>query len=84
MSEICTRYLRLRAHGGAEARHPSAVSDKTSVGAGGRFLGGLVFGLAERRIADDTLRLALACGAAAVQSIGIAQFRCATVQALLA
>jgi fructose-1-phosphate kinase PfkB-like protein len=44
----------------------------------------LVFGLAERRIADDTLRLALACGAAAVQSIGIAQFRCATVQALLA
>ena len=61
-----------------------AVSEKTGVGAGDSFLAGLVFGLAERRTLEDALRLALACGAAAVQSIGTAQVRRATVDALLA
>ena len=61
-----------------------AVSEKTGVGAGDSFLAGLVFGLAEQRTADDALRLALACGAAAVQSIGTAQVRRAAVEALLA
>jgi 6-phosphofructokinase 2 len=61
-----------------------AVSEKTGVGAGDSFLAGLVFGLAERRALEDALRLALACGAAAVQSIGTAQVRRTAVEALLA
>jgi 6-phosphofructokinase 2 len=61
-----------------------AVSEKTGVGAGDSFLAGLVFGLAGRRTLEDALRLALACGAAAVQSIGTAQVRRDAVEALLA
>ncbi len=61
-----------------------AVSEKTGVGAGDSFLAGLVFGLAERRPLHDTLRLALACGAAAVQGMGTAAVRRAAVDALLA
>ncbi|MBL6615218.1 MAG: 1-phosphofructokinase family hexose kinase [Reyranella sp.] len=59
------------------------VSEKTGVGAGDSFLAGLVFGLAERRPPRDALRLALACGAAAVQSIGTAAVRRTVVDALL-
>ena len=61
-----------------------AVSERTGVGAGDSFLAGLVFGLAGRRTIEDALRLALACGASAVQGIGTAQVRRATVEALLA
>lgn len=61
-----------------------AVSEKTGVGAGDSFLAGLVFGLAERRPLEDSLRLALACGAAAVQSVGTAAVRRHAVEALLA
>lgn len=61
-----------------------AVSERTGVGAGDSFLAGLVFGLAERRTIEDALRLALACGASAVQGIGTAQVQRATVEALLA
>ncbi len=61
-----------------------AVCEKTGVGAGDSFLAGLVFGLAERRTQEDALRLALACGAAAVQSIGTAQVRRPVVEALIA
>jgi 6-phosphofructokinase 2 len=60
------------------------VSEKTGVGAGDSFLAGLVFGLAERRTTKDALRLALACGASAVQGIGTAQVQRAAVEALLA
>lgn len=61
-----------------------AVPEKTGVGAGDSFLAGLVFGLSERRPLDDALRLALACGAAAVQNVGTAAVRRAAVDALLA
>lgn len=61
-----------------------AVSEKTGVGAGDGFLAGLVLGLAERRTLEDALRLALACGAAAVQNVGTAAVRRAAVDALLA
>lgn len=61
-----------------------AVSERTGVGAGDSFLAGLVFGLAGRRTTEDALRLALACGASAVQGIGTAQVRRAAVEALLA
>jgi len=61
-----------------------AASERTGVGAGDSFLAGLVFGLAGRRTTEDALRLALACGASAVQGIGTAQVRRATVKALLA
>lgn len=61
-----------------------AVSEKTGVGAGDSFLAGLVFGLAERRPLEDALRLALACGAAAVQNVGTAAVRRDSVDALLA
>jgi 6-phosphofructokinase 2 len=61
-----------------------AVSERTGVGAGDSFLAGLVFGLAGRRTAKDALRLALACGASAVQGIGTAQVRRDAVEALLA
>ncbi len=61
-----------------------AVSEKTGVGAGDSFLAGLVLGLARRQTDEDALRFALACGAAAVQSIGTAQVRRAAVEALLA
>lgn len=61
-----------------------AVSEQTGVGAGDSFLAGLVFGLAGRRTIEDSLRLALACGAAAVQGIGTAQVRRAAVEALMA
>jgi 6-phosphofructokinase 2 len=69
-----------------EAVHAPAIAvpEKTGVGAGDSFLAGLVFGLAERRSLRDALRLALACGAAAVQSVGTAAVRRATVDALLA
>jgi 6-phosphofructokinase 2 len=61
-----------------------AVSERTGVGAGDSFLAGLVFGLAGRQTIEDALRLALACGASAVQGIGTAQVQRATVEALLA
>jgi 6-phosphofructokinase 2 len=61
-----------------------AVPEKTGVGAGDSFLAGLVFGLAQRQTLEDTLRLALACGAAAVQSMGTAAVRRGVVDALLA
>lgn len=61
-----------------------SVSEKTGVGAGDSFLAGLVFGLAKRRTLEHAMRLALACGAAAVQSIGTAQVRRAAVETLLA
>ncbi len=61
-----------------------AVQEKTGVGAGDSFLAGLVFGLSERQPLDDALRLALACGAAAVQNVGTAAVRRAAVDALLA
>jgi 6-phosphofructokinase 2 len=61
-----------------------AVSEKTGVGAGDSFLAGLVFGLSERRPLGDALRLALACGASAVQNAGTAAVRRAAVDALLA
>lgn len=61
-----------------------AVSEKTGVGAGDSFLAGLVFALAQGRPLQDSLRLALACGAAAVQSIGTAAVSRATVDTLLA
>ena len=61
-----------------------AVSERTGVGAGDSFLAGLVFGLAGGRTLEDALRLALACGASAVQGVGTAQVRRATVEALLA
>lgn len=61
-----------------------AVSEKTGVGAGDSFLAGLVMALAERRLLEDALRLALACGAAAVQNVGTAVVRRSTVNAILA
>jgi 6-phosphofructokinase 2 len=61
-----------------------AVSEKTGVGAGDSFLAGLVFGLAGQQTLENALRLALACGAAAVQSVGTAAVRRADVDALLA
>lgn len=61
-----------------------AVSERTGVGAGDSFLAGLVSGLAGHQTLEDALRLALACGASAVQSIGTAQVRRAVVEALLA
>lgn len=61
-----------------------AVSERTGVGAGDSFLAGLVLGLAEERTIEDALRLALACGASAVQGSGTAQVRRAAVEALLA
>jgi 6-phosphofructokinase 2 len=69
-----------------QAIHSPAIPvlEKTGVGAGDSFLAGLVFGLAERRPLQDALRLALACGAAAVQSVGTAAVQRATVDALLA
>jgi 6-phosphofructokinase 2 len=60
------------------------VSEKTGVGAGDSFLAGLVFGLAQQRPLEDALRLALACGAAAVQNVGTAAVQRAAVDALLA
>ena len=60
------------------------VSEKTGVGAGDSFLAGLVFGLAQQRPLADALRLALACGAAAVQNVGTAAVRRAAVDSLLA
>lgn len=61
-----------------------AVSERTGVGAGDSFLAGLVFGLAGQRTLEDALRLALACGASAVQGIGTAQVQRAAVEAFLA
>jgi 6-phosphofructokinase 2 len=61
-----------------------AVSEKTGVGAGDSFLAGLVMALAEQRSPEEALRLALACGAAAVQNIGTAVVRRAAVDAILA
>ena len=61
-----------------------AVAEKTGVGAGDSFLAGLVTGLAEGRTEEEALRLALACGAAAVQSTGTAQVRRVAVEALMA
>ncbi|SEP32519.1 6-phosphofructokinase 2 [Rhodospirillales bacterium URHD0017] len=61
-----------------------AVPAKTGVGAGDSFLAGLVLGLSEQRPAEAALRLALACGAAAVQNVGTAAVRRAAVDALLA
>lgn len=60
------------------------VSERTGVGAGDSFLAGLVFGLADGRALPDALKLAIACGAVAVQSSGTAQVRRAAVEALLA
>jgi len=60
-----------------------AVAERTGVGAGDSFLAGLVFGLAGRQPIEDALRLALACGAAAVQGIGTAAVRRAAVADLL-
>lgn len=60
-----------------------AVAERTGVGAGDSFLAGLVFGLAEQRPIEGTLRLALACGAAAVQGVGTAAVRRAAVADLL-
>jgi 6-phosphofructokinase 2 len=61
-----------------------SVPEKTGVGAGDSFLAGLVFGLSEQRPIEAALRLALACGAAAVQNVGTAAVRRAAVDALLA
>lgn len=61
-----------------------AVSEKTGVGAGDSFLAGLVLGLARRQPPEDALQLALACGAAAVQSVGTATVRRTDVDGLLA
>jgi 6-phosphofructokinase 2 len=61
-----------------------AVSERTGVGAGDSFLAGLVFGLAGRRSPKEALRLALACGAAAVKGIGTADVRRDAVEALMA
>jgi 6-phosphofructokinase 2 len=60
-----------------------SVSQRTGVGAGDSFLAGLILGLAEQRPPEDALRLALACGAAAVRGIGTAQVRREEVEALL-
>jgi 6-phosphofructokinase 2 len=60
------------------------VSERTGVGAGDSFLAGLVFGLAGGRRLDSALKLAIACGAVAVQGSGTAQVRRAAVEALLA
>lgn len=60
------------------------VAEKTGVGAGDSFLAGLVFALSEGRPFEEALRLALACGAAAVQGVGTAAVRRAAVDALLA
>jgi 6-phosphofructokinase 2 len=60
------------------------VSERTGVGAGDSFLAGLVFGLAGGRTLDNALKLAVACGAVAVQGNGTAQVRRAAVEALLA
>jgi 6-phosphofructokinase 2 len=59
------------------------VSERTGVGAGDSFLAGLVFGLAGGRTPEDALKLAIACGAVAVQGSGTAQVRRAAVEALL-
>lgn len=61
-----------------------AVSQKTGVGAGDSFLAGLVFGLAQGQSPEDALQLALACGAAAAQSVGTAAVQRDAVDALLA
>lgn len=60
------------------------VAEKTGVGAGDSFLAGLVFALSEGRPFEEALRLALACGAAAVQGVGTAAVQRAAVDALLA
>jgi 6-phosphofructokinase 2 len=59
------------------------VSERTGVGAGDSFLAGLVFGLANGRSLEDALKLAVACGAVAVQGSGTAQVRRTAVEALL-
>jgi 6-phosphofructokinase 2 len=60
------------------------VSERTGVGAGDSFLAGLVFALAEGRGLEDALKMAVACGAVAVQGSGTAQVRRADVEALMA
>jgi 6-phosphofructokinase 2 len=59
------------------------VSQRTGVGAGDSFLAGLILGLAGQKPPEDALRLALACGAAAVGAIGTAHVRREKVEALL-
>jgi 6-phosphofructokinase 2 len=59
------------------------VSARTGVGAGDSFLAGLVFGLAGGRGLESALKLAVACGAVAVQGSGTAQVSRAAVEALM-
>ena len=59
------------------------VSQRTGVGAGDSFLAGLILGLGGQKPPEDALRLALACGAAAVGAIGTAHVRREKVEALL-
>lgn len=59
------------------------VTEHTGVGAGDSFLAGLVFGLADGRGLEESLKLAVACGAVAVQGNGTAQVRRDAVEALL-
>ncbi|WP_395708402.1 1-phosphofructokinase family hexose kinase [Reyranella sp.] len=61
-----------------------AVTARTGVGAGDSFLAGLVLALARGQSHESALRLAVACGAAAVQGSGTAQVRRADVATLLA
>ncbi|MFO1159127.1 MAG: 1-phosphofructokinase family hexose kinase [Reyranellaceae bacterium] len=59
------------------------VTQRTGVGAGDSFLAGLVLALAGGQSVNQALRLAMACGAAAVQGDGTAQVRRTDVSALL-
>lgn len=60
-----------------------AVTARTGVGAGDSFLAGLVFALGRGQSDEIALKLAVACGAAAVQGTGTAQVKRADVAALL-
>ena len=59
------------------------VTERTGVGAGDSFLAGLVFALARGQPPEKALKLAVACGAAAVQGSGTAQVKRADVATLL-
>lgn len=59
------------------------VTERTGVGAGDSFLAGLVFALARGQPAERALKLAIACGAAAVQGSGTAQVKRSDVATLL-
>jgi 6-phosphofructokinase 2 len=58
------------------------VERKSAVGAGGSFVAGLVFGLADGRSLEDAFTLAVACGAAALITPGTEMCRKADVDRL--